>query len=166
MARHIAHNQAQRRLSEAVDVLNKARQATDSVYSAHRRLTNIVLRGDARRRRALGLDQPKLMALVGWIEQAALFYRNALSDAELLNVLAQFSVTPEDLAQAEALVQRVVALHAAHERAKVATQQATKERDVVLGALREWMTELQAVARIALADDVQQRETFQFSVAA
>ena len=55
-------------------------------------------------------------------------------------------------------LEQVAELNSVREREKVEAQQATKDRDAALSALRAWLSEFRAVAKIALADTPQQLE--------
>ena len=144
--------------------MRQAWHAADRQYYAlHRRLVRLILRYDAdlQRRNALGLNVPKSQRFNLWLDEAVSFYNNVLQDPQIQTALASYNVTLEDLEQGQAAIQEVKALKGVQDREKTQAQQATKDRDAVFKALNEWLAKFREVARIALADSPQHRESLQ-----
>ena len=133
-------------------------------YAVHRRLVRLAYKKDKDRREALRLNERKKQSYGGWYHQAETFYRSLLNAPDVVETLARFNLTREQLEQAQGAVEQVGALKAEQEQQKTAAQQATQARDVALGALKEWLSAFREVARIALADDPEHLETIQLAM--
>ena len=103
----------------------------------------------------LALNGRRKESFSGWLEQANLFYDNALANPDILNGLAKFGITEEKLQAGKTQVEELAALNAAQEKEKGEAQQATKTRDEALDALDDWLEDFLAIAEVALADKPQ-----------
>ncbi len=108
------------------------------------------------------LDGKRKPTLSGWLEQATLFYENALASAEVKTALAELGITPAKLEAGQALVQAMAKTNAVQEKEKGEAQQATLARDEALEALADWFGDFKEVAAIALEDQPQLLESLGF----
>lgn len=141
------------------------KEADQRHYRVHRRLAKLVTRQDKERRKALGLNNRKKQSYGGWYQQAEEFYINLLDDSEVVEALARFMITQQQLEQGQAMVQQVAALKGLQEQQKTEAQKATQARNVALAALREWLTTFREVARLALSKNPEHLESLQLAVA-
>jgi anion-transporting ArsA/GET3 family ATPase len=97
-------------------------------------------------------------SLSGWLEQARAFYKNLLGDTDFLAALSEFGYTEEKLRQESTLIDQVISKHLAQKKEIGEAQEATETRDKALDKLANWISDLRAVAKVALEDNPQQLE--------
>lgn len=90
-----------------------------------------------------------------WLLQAGEFYRVAASHSELLD---RHGLSVEEVSQAKAGIEALSAQRNQRMRCKGDAQEATRLRDTSLKALKRWMSDFRAIARIALRDSPQLME--------
>ena len=129
-------------------------------FIEHRTLAKWVLRNDADEYQRLGLHQTVSNRIVTKIEQAQRFYYEALKSPR---ALVRHGITKAELEQAQAMVEAVV--EARHRRVHKSglAQDATQQRDEVRQALRTWVSDVRAIARIALREEPQLLEVLGLS---
>ncbi len=149
-ALHAAQKMAYGEQYAATAALNEAFSAADSLYTAHRTMAKLALRGDAQAKVALLLNEPKSRKVALRIAQAGVFYTNILNDAVLMERVATYGLTAARLNEGETAVNHLSHLNAAQKKAKSAAQTATRTRDDVLNALQTWLSTFRAIAFIAL----------------
>lgn len=143
---------------EATEALEDAFETANSTYIRHIKIARVALKEDRGAAEALKLSGRRKRTMSGWLGQARTFYDNALADDDILDALAEFNVTSEDLTQARAQVEAVAEANSTQEKEKGNAQDATEARDAAVEALDEWMSDFYAIARIALSDQPQQLE--------
>ena len=94
-------------------------------------------------------------AYMNWLETIRKFYTTLNEDAALLQKLARFKVTAEDVTAGLAQITVVEKARAEFLRESGESQAATDTKDTAFAQLDEWMGEFYAVARIALEDKPQ-----------
>ncbi len=146
----------------ATDALNTAWDEANAVYGKQAKLARIALKKNRGAWQSLALDGKRKRTLSGWLDQATLFYKNALPNETIKTALAGLGVTQEKLEAGQTLVQAVVTANAAQEEEKGEAQQATVARDEALEALAEWLDDFRQVAVIALEDQPQLLESLGF----
>jgi len=119
------------------------------------KLARIAFNGNAGVATKLRLNGPRKQSLSGWLFQARQFYSNAFSDPDLLGTLAEYGVTPLKLEEGQADIEAVVAANLAQDKAKGEAREATQVRDAAINALKNWLREFFAIAKIALEEDPQ-----------
>ncbi|MEQ6121592.1 hypothetical protein [Reichenbachiella sp. MALMAid0571] len=140
---------------QATDALDAAMSAANAVYMRHVKIARIALRAQRGVAQALDLDGRRKQTYSGWINQASVFYTNALADAGIKTALAQFGITDQALTDALAAIKDVEAKLAAQLKEKGEAQDATKVRDEAFEELQDWMSDFVAISRIALENDPQ-----------
>ena len=103
----------------------------------------------------LALNGRRKESFSGWLEQANVFYDNAIANPDTIAALSNFGITQEKLQAGKTQVEELAALNAAQEKEKGEAQQATKTRDEALDALDDWLEDFLAIAEVALADKPQ-----------
>ena len=136
----------------ATDALASAHAQAHAVYMRHVAIARVALRGDRGAAQTLGVATARKRTQAGWLLQAQQFYANALGNRAIEQKLAAFGTTPAQLADAQRLVAAVVATLTAQQTSKDAAATLTHDRDKALAALRRWMRDFRAIARVALAD--------------
>lgn len=136
----------------AIDARNAAQAQARAAYMRHLAVARVALCGDRGAAQALGLAHARKESHAGWLSQAQQFYANALADSAIGQRLAPYGATTSQLMNAQALVATVAAKLAAQQAAREAAQALTQQRDAALAALRAWMRDFRAIARVALGD--------------
>ncbi len=139
----------------ATSELEATLSSANKTYMQHLKVARIALRTDASAAEALQLDGRRKKTYAGWVEQATLFYGNALDSAKIKAALAEFGIDEAKLGAGQASVQEVQTLLKAQHTEKGEAQAATKARDEALEALMDWLSDFFAIARIALEGDPQ-----------
>ena len=154
LAQHAAHDQAAGKKLAATQVYNDAwRIAHSEHYAVHRHLARLVLKDDPERYHALRLDETRPTNFTDWLDQAIVFYTNALDDPGIVEALTAFDVTAEALQGSYDVVLEAGALKDAQQRRIAEARDATVERNQARDALHTWMNHFRQVARRALAKE-------------
>jgi hypothetical protein len=112
----------------------------------------------AKAEKAAVLHGIRKQSLSEWLVEAQLFYANILGDSELLHALSGYGYSPEKLRQEAALIAAVGKKSMEQKRAMGEAQEATKARDEKIAQLAKRISDLKAVARVAMAEEPQQLE--------
>lgn len=96
-----------------------------------------------------------------WQAQATYFYLRVTNHLEILK---DYKVSAEELAQNQANLEALVTLRNRRKQLKGDAEEATRNRDLSLRALRLWMKEFYGIARVALADKPQLLEVLGIKV--
>ncbi|MEL6605988.1 MAG: hypothetical protein AAFP20_22475 [Cyanobacteria bacterium J06614_10] len=143
----------------ATAALNTAWDDARQHYMPLVQIARVAFKGDAATATELGLKGDRAKSLTRWLTQANQFYTNALASDTVLAGLGTFGITRKKLRTAQKSLQAVEAAAFAQEQAKGAAQRATQKRNAAVKALRSWLSDFIAIAKIALAQDVQQLES-------
>lgn len=135
--------------------LRQAYQDANARYMAHVKLARLIVPKDSQAWNDMKLSGRRRKDMAGWLVQTQAFYQHAPAVAELL---AQRGITPEELAQAQAMVAAVADARVAQNRHKGVKQVAKVRRDEEREALQQWMSKFIRAARFAFQDDKQQLE--------
>jgi hypothetical protein len=133
---------------KATILLNKAREKAQKIYGAHVKLARIALYNKPDIAESLLLNGRRSKKLADWVQQAKTFYNNAID----LN-LPEFKrrgMPQEVLEDGKEMVAGVSQLHYNQLRKKSLAQQTTRARNEALKELQRYVSELKAIARIAL----------------
>ncbi|MDP4268853.1 MAG: hypothetical protein Q8909_01870 [Bacteroidota bacterium] len=124
-------------------------------YTQHRKRAKVQFAKDPEVLSRLALDGAMPAAYMTWIETIRKFYTTLNEDAALLQKLARFKVTAEDVTAGLVQITVVEKARAEYLRESGESQAATETKDTAFAQLDEWMGEFYAVARIALEDKPQ-----------
>ncbi len=138
--------------------LTTARREADKQYMLHLKVARIALRDNPNAIISLQLKGDRKRSFAGWLEQARVFYANALGDEEILAELGNYNITREILEEVSAAIDGVEQMYSQQMKEKGDAQAATKERDQAMDALQAWMSDFKAIARLALRDQLQYLE--------
>ncbi len=120
-------------------------------YTRTRGLARIALGKDEALGSVLNLDGRSRRDLASWLEEARLFYTNALDHPPVLEKLAGLGINAETLEGEQAGLDEVEKAAAFHQRQKGVAMQATTDRDRAVAAMDAWMGDFWKVCRIAFA---------------
>ncbi|MEM9671392.1 MAG: hypothetical protein AAF992_02290 [Bacteroidota bacterium] len=141
----------------STDELRTAERELRQLYQQHLTLARIAVPYDRGIYQSLELSGTREVKRSAWLEQVRRFYDN-INKIEVQ--LAPFGVTPEVIAQAQAMIEAVVAARAKQFTAKGAAQQARTQREEAYEELDAWMKKFVRAARYAFAETPQQLEAF------
>ena len=96
-----------------------------------------------------------------WVEQARSFYETVEAHRKQMIV---YGVTAEELDQAKASVEAVIALRDDRMHKKGEAEDSTESRNQASQRLKQWVREFHAAARLALKDNPQKLEAFGLKV--
>lgn len=140
---------------ETTRQLHKSFTDAHAVYITHVKYARMVVPPQSEAWDNLKLTGIRRKDLNGWLAQAQAFYRHVGAVAELL---AARGITPEELAQAQAMVEAVAQARVQQNLYKGNKQSAKEKRDQERKALKQWMRKFVKAARFAFDEDKQQLE--------
>ncbi len=140
--------------AELNDVWDQAHQQ----YIRTLKIARIAFNKNIKADKATMLFGRRKESLSGWLEQARAFYANLLGDAAFLTAMAEYGYTSEKLQEESTLIDQVIAKHLQQRKEMGEAQEATETRDSTLDKLAQWISDLRAVAKVALEDNPQQLE--------
>ena len=140
---------------DATDELDAAMSAANKTYMRHVKIARIAFKTDRGAQSALQLTGRRRQTYSGWLQQARVFYKNAIDDAAIKSELAGFGINGASLNSASNAVEEVGTKLAAQLKEKGEAQEATDTRDQALEALLDWRSDYFAIARIALEEEAQ-----------
>lgn len=133
---------------------------TRQTFEDHIEIVRFAFRKEADTLLEFGID--KIARKVEeWTLQASHFYSKA---AVYSQQLAQHGLTPEEIAQASAMVEAMMTVRHQRLQRKGEAQQATRTRDQSVKTLKAWMKDFRATARLALKDQPQLLEALDIVV--
>ncbi|MGE5605242.1 MAG: hypothetical protein ACM3YE_06065 [Bacteroidota bacterium] len=142
----------------ATSELNDIWETADRQYMRTLKIARIAFQDHPKADKAVMLFGRRKESLSGWLEQAQSFYSNIQNDADLLNALSKYGYSPESLQQESELLNQIVIRNQQQKKEMGEAQAATQARDKKIDELAHWISDLRAVAKVALADDPQQLE--------
>jgi hypothetical protein len=138
--------------------LNDIWETADQQYMKTLKVARVAFKENVKADKAAMLFGSRKRSLSGWLEQAQAFYTNIQNDSELMNDLSQYGYSPTKLEQEIGLINQVAAKNNEQKKEVGEAQKATQVRDKKIDELSKWVSDLRAVAKVALADDRQQLE--------
>lgn len=136
----------------ATAALNEAWQQAKKTYNPLAQVARVAFKKEPGIATQLAIAGARKRTLSGWLEQAKVFYDNALSNADIGSKLGEFGITQEKLQGGKAEVEAIEGLNAAQEEEKGEAQQATYTRDVAIDVLSDWLEDFLDIAEVALSD--------------
>jgi hypothetical protein len=134
----------------ATQALITARIEANKLYKLHLNVARIALRDDRNAAVSLQFNGKRKRTFSGWLEQARLFYANALASEKIVQAMSQYNITREKLEEGNAAVEKVEKLFNEQMQEIGDAQASTKERDRAFDALQAWMNNYTSIARLAL----------------
>ena len=124
-------------------------------FMEHRTLAKWVFRQDTSEYRRFELHQPIARRKAEKIAQIQSFYHQARQAPQ---ALLRHGLSQEELEQAHSMIDAVVQSHKERMQQTGEARGATRERNKVRRALRTWVADFRAIARVALRDEPQLME--------
>lgn len=145
------------RMAATAEFLDCRKKANEQ-YMKALKVARAAFKDDPKADRALMLRGDRKQSFSEWLEQAQVFYENILKDSDLLNTFSGYGYSPDRLRREAALLEQAVIKSFAQKQKTGEAQEATALRDNKLDELARWISDLQAVVKVALQDDPQQLE--------
>ncbi|TSE06073.1 hypothetical protein [Aquimarina algiphila] len=142
--------------TEASTAFKTEKEQLDVLYRKHRKKAKVVFRKEPETLKKLGIIGATPKAYTNWIETARRFYNN--KEQDVLERLATFKITGEDLGLGRAQIQKIENSRANYLREVGESEDATKQKDAAFAVMEDWMRDFYAVANIALEDKPQLME--------
>ena len=137
--------------------VEKDRESTLATFIDHVHVARIAFRKRPEILHQLKINRINRRKLWEWTVQADRFYKLISAHAATMK---KFGITAEELQQARAGIEALLALKDRRTKKKAEAESATQKRNVALDALHAWLVEFRAVARLALKDTPQMLEAF------
>lgn len=122
-----------------------------TLYAEHVALARIVFNKDLHNYIQLGLKGIRKRDFSGYIQQAKLFYANAIKDQHVLDLLANKGITKKELEDTNALISQVEEKKYKQNKLAGKAQQATKERNEAYKELAKWFGNFKSTAKVAIS---------------
>ncbi|NLW46023.1 MAG: hypothetical protein GXY86_01600 [Firmicutes bacterium] len=142
----------------ATSELNDIWETADQQYMKTLKIARVAFQDHPKADKAVVLFGRRKESLSGWLAQAQTFYANILKDTDLMNALALYGYTTEKLQQESDLLSQITVKNQQQKKEMGEAQASTQARDEKIDELAKWISNLRAVAKVALADDPQQLE--------
>lgn len=140
---------------EATQTYNKDWDKLNAIYAEHVELARIIFDNDLNNYIQLGLKGKRKQSFSGYMQQAKLFYVNALKDPNVTKKLAQKGIELSELKETQLLIEQVETEKYKQNKETGEAQQATKDRDEAYDSLTEWYSEFKRTAIVALSSKPQ-----------
>lgn len=138
--------------------LNDIWDQADKKYMKTLKVARVAFKDIVKADKATMLFGARKVSLSGWLEQAKAFYANILSDPQLVTIMTGYGYTTEKLQSEAALVDQVAAKNLQQKKEIGEAQAATEARDKKIDELAAFVSDLRAIAKVALDDNPQQLE--------
>lgn len=138
--------------------LNNAWRTAKQQYMQTLKIARVAFRENVKADKAIFLKGVRKRTLSEWLIQAQVFYTNILNDGELTEILSRYGYSPERLRQEFALLDQVVDKSFRQKKEIGEAQEVNEAWDKKIDELAKWVSDLRAVAKVALAEDPQQLE--------
>ena len=138
--------------------LNSIWKTAHQQYIRTLKIARVAFQDNVKAGNAAILHGRRKESLSGWLAQAQVFYTNIINDGFFVNALAEYDYSPAKLSQEAALLEQVAAKNAQQKTKTGEAHAATEARDKKIDELANWVSDLRAVVKVALADNPQQLE--------
>lgn len=142
----------------ATSELNDLWETAEQQYKKTLKIARIAFQDHPKADKAVMLFGRRKESLSGWLQQAQAFYANIQNDADLMNALSKYGYSSERLQQEAGLLNQIALKNQQQKKEMGEAQAATQARDKKIDELAHWISDLRAVAKVALADNPQQLE--------
>lgn len=137
---------------ETSDALQTQTREVKRLYRQHIRIARLAFENQRGILEQLQLNGRRKSDVLGLQEQIHTFYSKIETFSE---EISKYNVSPEELAQAKAMIEAIRAARRQQLQSRGDAQDATQKRDEKRRALKTWMSQFKKVARIALSDEPQ-----------
>lgn len=140
---------------DAKDECDRVCQIARKQYRRDVTMARAVLRDKRGALERLALQNVRKADRTGWMMQARQFYRGALDDVALQQLLVEAALTPDKLEGGLGLINQIDHCLHVQDATRGAARAATQRRDEAMKRLDAWMKDFRGIARIALRDQPQ-----------
>ncbi len=133
-------------------------EEAEQQYMKTLKIARVAFKDNVKANKSTMLYGDRKRSLSGWLEQAKAFYANILKDTDLMTLISAYGYTQAKLEQESDLIDQVFTKHIAQKKESGEAQEATETRDKALDTLAKWISDLRAVAKVALESNPQQLE--------
>lgn len=137
---------------ETSDALQAQIQEVKKLYGQHIRIARVAFENQRGILEQLQLKGRRKSDVLGLQEQIHTFYSKIETFSK---EISKYNISPEELAQAKAMVEAIGAARQQQLQSKGDAQDATQKRNEKRRALKTWISQFKKVARIALTDEPQ-----------
>lgn len=130
---------------------SRVREVFDKVkeeYYKHLTIARVVLKKDKSSLAKLEAKGARKYALGSWIQQAKVFYKNALNSKEIMQQLNTMRLNRKMLKEGLGLLEELETVVAEKEECAGNASQATTERDQAIADLKDWLVKFRTIACI------------------
>jgi alkyl sulfatase BDS1-like metallo-beta-lactamase superfamily hydrolase len=146
----------------ATDTFSRLWEEAHKEYMKHVKIARIEFEDNRLAYESLMLSGRRKNDIAGWLVQATTYYTNALQNDTFKTALAVRGITEEVMLAMQGKLNEVKAADEAQQKEIGEAQQATKDRDLKLNELDDWMSKFEPLARIALEEKPQLLEILGF----
>lgn len=146
------HEQHKNLLKRKYQQFLEVKSELQILYGVHRKKAKLIFKNDQ-------VVQPQLMLTgnlprnyIPWLETVRTFYKVLIENPELTNSLLRLKVTPEEIQEGHTLIATLEEQRSDYFRAKGENQLSTQTKEEALNSLHQWISRLQATAKIAFMD--------------
>lgn len=141
---------------ELANRMDRELQTTRALFVEHVEIVRFVFRQESAILNKLSIQRIE-QARWKWVKQSHRFYTKALEHADQL---ALHGLTQEELAQAKASLEAILAMREELVRKKGAAEDTTQRKSQANQNLRVWLSDFRTVARMAFKESPQKLEAF------
>ncbi|MBW8361083.1 MAG: hypothetical protein K0M56_02715 [Kaistella sp.] len=135
------------------DKFNNKLAEIDVLYTRHRNLCKIVMKGDRQAYTTLGIDKGRKRAFAAWYQQVSNFYAQLLANADFKAKAEDVNIHDADITAQQNALQEISTLKQSQKKELGEAQKATDTRDTALDQLYPKYSELTAYAKVLFPKD-------------
>ena len=136
-------------LKEKVFQFKEIQNRLKKLYGLHRKKAKLLFRNDPMAQTQLELTGRVPRNFLPWLEIVRTFYNMLTDNPDLAHSLLRLKVTPVEIREGHALITKLEQHRSDYFRAKGEYQLSTTTKEQALNALHQWISTLQATAKIA-----------------
>ena len=136
-------------LLSATDAYRVAQAAAQHTFALHSKIAQIALHNERGLAQTLGLGDTRARSQAKWQQRAQRFYTNALGNSVILDHLASYGITAQQLVEGQRQVTDAETALVARQQQRTKATAATSAGQQAFADLDAWMRNFQAIVRIA-----------------
>ncbi len=140
-------------LKEKVNQFKVTQHQLQTLYGLHRKKAKLVFRNDPMAQTQLELTGRVPRNFLPWLEIVRTFYNMLTDNPDLAHSLLRLKVTPDEIREGHTLITKLEEHRSDYFRAKGEYQLSTTTKEQALNALHQWISRLQATAKIAFMEN-------------
>ena len=140
-------------LREKVFQFKEIQNRLKMLYGLHRKKAKLVFRNDPMAQTQLELTGRVPRNFLPWLEIVRTFYNMLTDNPDLAHPLLRLKVTPDEIREGHTLITKLEQHRSDYFRAKGENQLSTLTKEQALNSLHQWISRLQATAKIAFMEN-------------